>query len=125
MTLSLHLCGSSLLSNKSYLEHCFYVKLHQNPGDSYYHAVYLTKRTASEFVAAIGKKWKVDPAHIHRAVFIREDGLSIVIDDDVVRELPEGKDMVAEFANPRRNSVESMEIDSLSVPEGIEIKVRF
>lgn len=65
----------------------------------------------------------MDPSHVKQAVLILEDGMGVVIDDDVIREFPEGKDMVAEFTSERCNSVESMDIDSPSGREGIEIRV--
>jgi len=42
-----------------------------------------------------------------RALCVHNNGLNVVVDDDVVRELPEGQDMVVEFSDLRGNSWES------------------
>ena len=41
-----------------------------------------------------------------RALRVHANGLNVVIDDDVVRELPEGQDMVVDFSELRGNSRE-------------------
>lgn len=74
--------------------------------DGYYHAIYLAQRTAKDLIHAISKKCNFDPARIVRAICIQANGLNVVIDDDVIRELPEGQDMIVEFSELRSNSRE-------------------
>ncbi|KAK2738935.1 hypothetical protein FQN57_006729 [Myotisia sp. PD_48] len=110
-------------------KHCFYVKgqhLHEEHPSGLYHAIYLEQRSVRNFVDAIANKWKFDPASVVRVVSVR-DGLNIVVDDDVINELPEGKDMIAEWSGSRRESTESnhMDLDSpLTGTPAIEIQLR-
>lgn len=88
------------MANITSLGACFYVLPRINPrstGDPYYRAVYLMARTAKDLTSVIAAKCGIDPASIQRALRINSKGLSILLDDDVVRGIPEGIDMVAEF----------------------------
>lgn len=46
----------------------------------------------------ISEKRHIDPARIVRILRINYNGLRIMVDDDVVRELPEGQDMIADIS---------------------------
>ena len=79
---------------------CLYVLVKvsgKTAGDDYYRAVYLMQRTAEEMIRGITAKCAVDSSRVRRVLRIHPRGLKIVVDDDVVRELPEGQDMVVEF----------------------------
>jgi len=80
---------------------CFYVQIRRTTAqksDGYYHAIYL----------AISKKCQLDPARVVRALWVNANGLNVVVDDDVLRELPEGQDMVVKFSElPNNDSVGS------------------
>lgn len=79
---------------------CFYIRFprtNQN-GDDYYRAVYLTERTVRDLMEKISMKQKIDPQRIVRVLHVKENGLKIMVDDDVVRELPDGQDMVVEIS---------------------------
>ncbi|KAF1811161.1 hypothetical protein P152DRAFT_63206 [Eremomyces bilateralis CBS 781.70] len=93
----------------------FYIlpRLRGQPSDDpYYRAIYLMTRTAKDLTDTISAKCGIDPTLVQRALRVNAKGLSILIDDDVVREMPEGMDMVAEFVDlkPERG------IDSLPAP---------
>ena len=45
----------------------------------------------------ISEKHHIDPARVVRILHVNENGLRIMVDDDVVRELPEGQDMIADI----------------------------
>ncbi len=80
---------------------CFYVLIKvsgDTPGEDYYRAVYLMERTVKDLITSIAMKCGVDPAHVTRTLRVNLRGLKIMVDDEVVRELPEGQDMVVEFA---------------------------
>lgn len=80
---------------------CFYVLIKapgETPGEDYYRAVYLMERTVKDLNANIAMKCGVDPGHVTRTLRVNPRGLKIMVDDEVVRELPEGQDMVVEFA---------------------------
>lgn len=80
---------------------CVYVQprfASKPPKDNYYRAVYLMNRNYKDFVNAIGLKCDIEPTDIVRTVHISQNGLQVLFDDDCVRELPEGQDLTAEFA---------------------------
>jgi hypothetical protein len=45
----------------------------------------------------ISEKNHLDPARIVRILHVNQNGLRIMVDDDVVRELPEGQDMIVDI----------------------------
>ena len=56
------------------------------------------KREAKELITTIAAKFNIDPTKIYQMINVNQKGLNIKIDDDVVRELPEGQDMILEFS---------------------------
>lgn len=80
---------------------CFYVLIKvvgQTPEDDYYRAVYLMRRTVKDLINSIASKCQVDPDRVVRTFRVNPKGLKIMVDDEVVRELPEGQDMTVEFS---------------------------
>lgn len=79
---------------------CFYVRFNngteQHP-EEYYRAIYLSERTVRDLMHKISEKHHIDPARIVRILHVNQNGMRIMVDDDVVRELPEGQDMVADI----------------------------
>ncbi|KAJ5594813.1 uncharacterized protein N7459_001021 [Penicillium hispanicum] len=86
---------------------CFYVRFsgtEQHPQE-YYRAIYLTERTVRDLMKKISEKHQIDPGRIVRILHVNQAGLRIMVDDDVVRELPEGQDMIADICeSPSFNS---------------------
>ncbi|KAL4897055.1 CP2 transcription factor-domain-containing protein [Aspergillus ambiguus] len=79
---------------------CFYVRFPRGDQvqDDYYRAVYLTERTVGDLMRQISMKQRIDPDRIVRVLHVKKDnGIKIMVDDDVVRELPDGQDMVVEI----------------------------
>jgi CP2 transcription factor len=76
---------------------CFYVRSKLSDRE-YYRAVYLMQRTVRDLVNGISNKFEVDPSRVTRVTHVNARGLRIIVDEDVVRELPEGQDMIVEFA---------------------------
>lgn len=66
--------------------------------DNYYRAIYLLQRNLAEFVSATAAKFGIEPQKVVRTVRVNQKGIQILMDDDAIRELPEGQDMKAEFA---------------------------
>ena len=86
---------------------CFYVQPHvsgREAEDGYYRAVYLMQRTLKDLVTGIAAKSNVDGNQVVRTIHMAQNGLSILYDDDMVRELSEGRDMIAEFHPLRAQS---------------------
>ena len=70
----------------------------QQTRDRCYRAVYLMQRTARDLVVNIANKLRMQANLIQRALYVNPKGLNIMIDDDVVRQMPEGQDMLLEVA---------------------------
>lgn len=103
---------------------CFYVliKIPGNvPENDYYRAVYLVERTVKDLIVSIAIKCGVEPTQVTRTLRINPKGLKIMVDDEVVRELPEGQDMVVEFAEVESNAAFKQEAGSgASTPRASE-----
>lgn len=65
----------------------------------------------------ISEKRQIDPDRIVRVLRVNHNGLKIMVDDDVVRELPDGQDMVAEFSETKA------EVDTPS--SAVEVKLTY
>ncbi|KFA77100.1 hypothetical protein S40288_09730 [Stachybotrys chartarum IBT 40288] len=79
---------------------CFYV-MHRAKGGSdkpeFHRAVYLRQRTLKELNERIAAKWGLDSSRIGNIIHVIQSGLEVEMDDDVVRELKEGQDMILEI----------------------------
>ena len=94
---------------------CFYVLIKipgDSPGENYYRAVYLMDRTVDNLITSIAMKCRVDPRHVMRTLRVNPRGLKIMVDDEVVRELPEGQDMIVEFVEVNGSTDFKREADS-------------
>jgi hypothetical protein len=104
---------------------CFYVKpriLGEQPPDDYYRAVYVMQRSLAHLVNGVAAKAGLDPALVLRTVRFNGKRLAILVDDETVAELPEGQDMVAEFAGVSP----SLEAGLDGAPvEGYELRLLF
>jgi hypothetical protein len=69
----------------------------------------------------ISEKQKIDPERIARILLVKQNGLKIIVDDDVVRELPDGQDMVAEFSDASRPEDTNSSI--ISPSSAVEVKL--
>lgn len=80
---------------------CFYIQPRisgRSPEDNLYRAVYLPQRSLKDFNIAVATKCGIEPTQIIRTVRVSRKGLHILIDDEAIREMPEGQDMTAEFS---------------------------
>ncbi|TRX92525.1 hypothetical protein FHL15_006692 [Xylaria flabelliformis] len=103
---------------------CFYVARKESTAPDerrLYKAVYLTERSMSNFISRTVAKWKLEATRVTRAIRMLESGLEVEMDDDVIRELSEGQDMILEISEVDLNMAqtktewESMAVDA---PEG-------
>ncbi|KAF3763773.1 hypothetical protein M406DRAFT_262710 [Cryphonectria parasitica EP155] len=78
---------------------CFYLKRRQTSTETreYHKAVYVMQRTLSEFVTRVASKWNIDVNRVSRVIRTLPNSLEIEMDDDVIRELPEGQDMMLDI----------------------------
>jgi hypothetical protein len=70
------------------------------------------QKTLGDFVNEVSRKSEVEPTKVLRTLRITAKGLVVLFDDDSVRELPEGQDMIAEFQEIRPHSPMKREWDS-------------
>lgn len=91
---------------------CFYVK-EKDATKPYYRAVYLLRRTVKDLTNGISDKFSIDPTRVTRVTHINSKGLQIIVDEDVVREVPEGQDMIVEFAPIKTEETMKAAPDSL------------
>ncbi|CAL8577693.1 hypothetical protein XPA_003516 [Xanthoria parietina] len=107
---------------------CVYALLRGVEGaasDDCYKAVYLMERTVSELVSKLADKCDLEPSRISRTVQVNHKGLKIMVDDAVVRELPEGQDMIVEVSETRTEAALKRE-QSASPPEtSLEMRLLF
>jgi hypothetical protein len=75
--------------------------------------------TLKDLVNGIAMKCNVEATKVLRTIRINSKGLNIFCDDETVKELPEGQDMVAEFTEIRPNSPMRREWDS--APADIQV----
>ncbi|KAF2758274.1 hypothetical protein EJ05DRAFT_383029 [Pseudovirgaria hyperparasitica] len=81
---------------------CFFVRPtiagDRSEDDYYYRAVYLMQHTLMDLVRGIAGKLNIEPTLVVETIRIHPDkGFKIYLDDEAVREIPEGQDMLAEF----------------------------
>ena len=78
---------------------CFYIQC-RDPNarekPAYYKACYLGERSLRDLNNCIAAKWNFDPSHVLRTIHVTTRGLEVEVDDDVVRQLPEGQDIIME-----------------------------
>jgi hypothetical protein len=105
---------------------CFYIRFPHidQTQDDYYRAVYLTERTVRDLMDKISMKQHIDPQRIVRVLRVNKNGLKIMVDDDVVRELPDGQDMVVEISEtPTFDGSAATEPDNRG--SGVEVKLSY
>jgi hypothetical protein len=71
----------------------------------------------------ISEKNKIDPDRIVRVLRVKDNGLKIMVDDDVVRELPDGLDMVAEFSEATESEAETPDVNTPS--SAVEVRLTY
>ena len=114
---------------------CFYILIKvcgEKPDDCYYRAVYLMRRTFEDLVHSIAAKCDVGASRVQRALRINPKGIQILLDDEVVRELPEGQDMLVEFNEIKLDSsikqeslLGEIDLDRPAPASALEMKLIF
>lgn len=67
-----------------------------------------------DLIAGISEKFNINPDRISRVTHVNAKGLQIIVDEDVVRELREGQDMVVEFTPVSATTIDTH--DFLPIP---------
>ena len=97
---------------------CFYVLIKisgKAQEDKYYRAIYLMERTANNLVHSISTKCQVEATTVERVLRVNNKGLNIIVDDEVVQELPEGQDMAVELVEVESHLVKAESTTSSSI----------
>ncbi|PLB55441.1 hypothetical protein P170DRAFT_506039 [Aspergillus steynii IBT 23096] len=94
---------------------CFYIRFHHDwkRQDHYHRAVYLKERTVRDLKVQICRKQSMNPDSVSRMLHVNPGGLKIIVDDDVVQQLPDGQDMMVEFSRaskPSTSGISEIEI---------------
>ncbi|KAJ5982804.1 hypothetical protein N7451_012904 [Penicillium sp. IBT 35674x] len=77
---------------------CFYVQFTQRgeqPQDIYY-AVCLMNRTSHDLKSKLSEKLQIDPCFVTRILWVNNKGLKVMVDDDMVQQIPEAQIMIAD-----------------------------
>ena len=59
------------------------------------------ERTVQDLTANIAAKFGIEPTSVLRTTYMNSKGLNVIVDDDFVREIPEGQDMRVEVTEIR------------------------
>lgn len=103
---------------------CFYVQprvVGIMPDDNLYRAIYLNQRTQKDFVNAIATKCGIEPTKVLRTVHVSRKGLHVLVDDEMIREMPEGQDMTAEFSESQAPASKMLKREWDSGPTDIQV----
>jgi hypothetical protein len=99
-------------------EACFYVR-QKDADKKYYRAVYLMQRTVKDLINSISQKFEIDALRVTQVTHVNSRGLHIIVDEDVVRELPEGQDMIVEFAPLQSDHPVKREFNTSALTDGM------
>lgn len=107
---------------------CVYVLIRmpgQTGNDDCYQAVYLMERSVTDLVNQLATKCDIEPSRISRTVQVNHKGLKIMVDNAVVRELPEGQDMIVDFGETRSETPVKHEQAGLLSTTNLELRLHF
>ena len=71
---------------------CLYVR-QKDAAKEYYRAIYLMQRTVKDLINNISTNCHIDPYRVTQVTRLNSRGLHNIVDEDVIRELPEGQEM--------------------------------
>ncbi|PLN80159.1 hypothetical protein BDW42DRAFT_171318 [Aspergillus taichungensis] len=93
---------SSIPSRPSEPAACFYIRFYDKwkVPESYHRALYLTERTVRNLTTKICQMQGTDPESVARVLHVNPSGLRIMVDDDVVQQIPDGQPMRVEIISP-------------------------
>ena len=86
---------------------CFYIQAFSREAASHnelYTATYLSEPTASVLTICIAVAASVDQAQIVRTIWRSATGINVIVNDDIVANVPKGHDMQIAITNIRSDS---------------------
>ncbi len=78
------------------------------------------QRTTKDLIHTLASKCGIDSQSIVRTIILNPKGLKIMVDDDVVRQLPEGQDMIIEITESKPDRPVKREWDSGSTDNQVD-----
>ncbi|KAI9927482.1 transcription factor [Aspergillus wentii] len=90
--------------------------------EPHYRAIYLVERTVRDLVDKIAQKRLLNPASIVRVIHVRPSGMKILLDDEVLAQIPDGQDMLVEFVNV---SDQAKSIANDTPAPAVEVRLQF
>ncbi len=72
------------------------------------------QRTVKDLINGISEKFQVEPTAVMRVTHLNSKGLQIIVDEEVVRELPEEQDMIVEFSKVHHEHAVKSEVRETS-----------
>lgn len=85
--------------------------------------MYLAEPTVNGLVVEISRKKNLSGDHRVHLFHAKQNGMKVFIDDDAVKRIPDGQDMIAEVSGPAASN--NMATNSGSEPVTIEIRLYF
>lgn len=70
------------------------------------------QRTLKDFINGIADKADIEPTQVIRTLRINQKGLQILVDEELMQEIPEGQDMIAEIQDLQPQSPMKREWDA-------------
>ncbi|KAJ5924295.1 hypothetical protein N7466_008482 [Penicillium verhagenii] len=106
---------------------CFYLRFKQSgiPQDDYHTAVYLVEPTVDELIEKIAQKQKFNRDQRVQLFHAKPNGMKVMIDNDVVKRIPDGQDMVAEVSDLEESNKIASATGGGSLPAAIEVRLSF
>lgn len=93
-------CTSAFGTDHNHLAVCFFIRPSSEP-NGIFRAIYLTERTAEELKQKICEKNHIEPSKIERLLRIINNELKIIVDDDLVNELPGDQTMIVDICDTK------------------------
>jgi hypothetical protein len=77
------------------------------------------QRTVKDLIYNISRKFDIDPHRVTQVIHVNSRGVHIMVDEDMVRELPEGQDMIVEFVPVQTDRPVNQEFITLAITEAM------
>jgi DNA primase catalytic subunit len=77
------------------------------------------QRTVKDLIYNISRKFDIDPHRVTQVTHVNSRGVHIMVDEDMVRELPEEQDMIVEFVRVQTGQPVNQEFIALAVTEAM------
>jgi hypothetical protein len=77
------------------------------------------QRTVKDLINNISRKFDIDPHRVTQVTHVNSRGVHIMVDESMVRELPEGQDMIVEFVSVQTGQPINQEFIAVAITEAV------